>query len=98
MVERGVKDLVIWEKYLIYATAFGISHKVIKALKMVFPKEVIQNSTLYYSSQVTRNNSFYNYSRSLSSSTKTATYTSKSGGHAGYGSSGRGGGGGGGGH
>ncbi len=99
MVERGVKDLVLWEKYLIYATAFGISHKVIKAFKMVFPKEVIETSRLYYNTRMTRNNTFRNYTRSLSSSTRSASFVSRSGGHSGgYGGGGRGGGGGGGGH
>ena len=34
---REVPELVIWEKYLVYATAFGIADKVIKQLKIVYP-------------------------------------------------------------
>ena len=98
MVERGVQDIVIWEKYLIYATAFGISHKVIKAFKMKFPREIVESSIVYYNTRMTRSNMFNNYARSLSTSTRTASYTSRSGGHGGYGGGGRGGGGGGGGH
>lgn len=30
--EKGVFDIVIWEKYLVYTTAFGISEKVIEEL------------------------------------------------------------------
>ena len=32
--EKEVHELPLWEKYLIYATAFGISEKVIKAIKI----------------------------------------------------------------
>ena len=31
--EKEVYDLPLWEKYLIYATAFGISEKVVKAME-----------------------------------------------------------------
>ena len=34
--EKEVPDLVLWEKYLVFATAFGISTKVIKELKVVY--------------------------------------------------------------
>ena len=34
--DKEVPDLVLWEKYLVYATAFGISSKVIKELKVVY--------------------------------------------------------------
>ena len=36
--EKQVPDIVLWEKYLVYATAFGISDKVIRQLKMVHPE------------------------------------------------------------
>ena len=36
--ERLVPDIVIWEKYLVYATAFGIADKVLKQLKVVHPE------------------------------------------------------------
>lgn len=36
--EREVPELVLWEKYLVYATAFGISERVIKQLKVVYPQ------------------------------------------------------------
>ncbi len=35
--EKGVFDIVIWEKYLVYATAFGISEKVIEELHSKYP-------------------------------------------------------------
>lgn len=36
--EKDVPDLILWEKYLVYATAFGISEKVIKQLKDMYPE------------------------------------------------------------
>ncbi len=31
--EKEIPHLVLWEKFLVYATAFGIADKVIKQLK-----------------------------------------------------------------
>ena len=95
--ERTVIELVTWEQYLIYATAFGISEKVIKALKIRCAE------TNFNTSPVLRNryfwsSTFYFRSRSFTTATRTASYTARSGGHGGYGGGGRGGGGGGGGH
>ncbi len=52
MAEREVPDLVMWEKYLVYATAFGISKKVLKQLKAIHPEffensENLQNATYW---------------------------------------------------
>jgi uncharacterized membrane protein len=93
--ERTHVEVVIWEKYLIYATAFGIADKVLKALQVRCPEA--------HTSPVLRNPyvcsaAFYAGARSFSSSARTASYASGSGGHGGYGGGGRGGGGGGGGH
>lgn len=38
MKEKEVPELVLWEKYLVYATVFGISEKVLKQLKVVYPQ------------------------------------------------------------
>ncbi len=35
--EKGVFDIILWEKYLVFATAFGISDKVIEELHAKFP-------------------------------------------------------------
>lgn len=98
MNEREVVELVIWEKYLIYATAFGISEKVIKALKIRVPDDMLRTSPILYS-PIYRSRVFYHSSRSsFRNSTRSAAYTARSGGHGGFGGGGRGGGGGGGGH
>lgn len=82
MRERTVVELVIWEQYLVYATAFGISEKVIKAIKIRCPNAdmspILRNP--YY-----RSRNFYYSSRSFSSATRIASFTSRSGGHGGYG-------------
>lgn len=38
MTEYGVPELALWEEYLVYATMMGISKKVCKQLKMVYPQ------------------------------------------------------------
>lgn len=104
MNERTVIELPIWEQYLVYATAFGISEKVIKALEIRCPE--IDMSTPMLSNPYYRSRSFYVSNRSFRSSVRTASHsyrTSHGGGyggysHGGYGGGGRGGGGGGGGH
>ena len=97
MNERTVIDLPLWEQYLVYATAFGISDKVIKALKIRCPdfeqSPVLSNP--YYSSRYFRISS-----RTFRHVTHRASRISSGGsfggfnGHGGYGGGGRGGGGG----
>ena len=36
--EKEVPDLALWEKYLVFATAFGIADKVVKQLKVRYPE------------------------------------------------------------
>lgn len=36
--EKEIPDIVLWEKFLVFATAFGISKKVIEQLKIVYPE------------------------------------------------------------
>ena len=54
--EKEVPDLTVWEKYLVFATAFGISEKVLKQLKIRYPElqqingyEYSYMNLLYYS-------------------------------------------------
>lgn len=100
--EKGVPELVLWERYLVYATAFGISDKVIKQLKVVYPQ--ITDSDYMCSHGYTYlylmgSNNFSNNFISKINSSVTSTYNSinySSGSGAGGGFSGGGGGGGGG--
>lgn len=40
--EKELPDLILWEKYLVYATAFGIADKVIKQIKAKYPEVAIK--------------------------------------------------------
>ncbi|MBQ7104477.1 MAG: DUF2207 domain-containing protein [Bacilli bacterium] len=94
MNDRSVVELPMWEQYLVYATAFGLSAKVSKAIGIrcqgIQPSPMLSNT--YY-----RSTHFHHSSRSFRSAASRASYTSRSGGYS-YSSGGRGGGGGGGGH
>ena len=95
--ERTIVELPLWEKYLVYATAFGLSEKVIKAISIRCPETAsspVLNNTYY------RSRRFHHSSRSFRSAVRTGSSASYSGGGGGfgYGGGGRGGGGGGGGH
>lgn len=47
--EKKVPDIVLWEKFLVYATAFGISKEVIKQLKVAHPEMFNTNNSEYNS-------------------------------------------------
>ena len=51
--EREIPELALWEKFMVYATAFGIAEKVLKQLKVAYPQltdEYMMNHyrTMYY--------------------------------------------------
>ena len=95
--EKEVHELPLWEKYLIYATAFGISEKVIKAIKIHAVELNINNSSILNNHCYIHSSSFHRTSRAFGRSIHTSSRGGGFGGH-GYGGGGRGGGGGGGGH
>ena len=88
--DKKVPALVVWEKYLVFATAFGISDKVLKQLKIIYPEIIDMNSAMYTYSYIHIMNSV-NIGNCINSSVYSATYSSGSG--AGGGFSGGGGGG-----
>lgn len=99
MHERTILELPLWEKYLVYATAFGISEKVTKAISIRCPEAAaspVLNNNCY------RSRSFHHSSRTFRSAVHSGSSGSHGGGFSGggfgYGGGGRGGGGGGGGH
>lgn len=97
MNEKEVYELPLWEKYLIYATAFGISEKVIKAIKIHAVELNIDNSPILNHHFYIYSSTFHRTSRALGRSIHTSSRGGGFSGH-GYGGGGRGGGGGGGGH
>lgn len=85
--KREVPELVIWEKYLVYATAFGIADKVIKQLKMVYPNfEEITNgiNTYAYMNIMMHTNFSSSFSNAISTSIASATYSSGTGSGGGF--------------
>ncbi len=85
--KREVPELVIWEKYLVYATAFGIADKVIEQLKMVYPNfdEVMTTnlSTYTYMNMMINTDFSKSFSNAISSSISSA-YSSGSGSGGGF--------------
>lgn len=88
--DKEVPALVVWEKYLVFATAFGISEKVLKQLKVIYPEITDMNSAMYTYSYIHIMNSV-NIGNCINSSVYSAVSSSGSG--AGGGFSGGGGGG-----
>ena len=82
---------------LIYATAFGISEKVIKAIKIHAIELNIDKSPILNSHCFIHANSFHRTSKAFGTSIHTSSRGGGFRGHS-YGGGGRGGGGGGGGH
>lgn len=78
--EREVPDIVIWEKFLVYATTFGIAEKVIKQLKMVYPnisETIVTDNTMMY---MMIHTDFSNSFSSVINSSISSVYSSGSGG------------------
>lgn len=87
--EKEVPHLVLWERFLVFATAFGIAEKVIKQLKVKYPElnnpdttsNMIILSTLY-----SGGNFNTNFISSINSSTASmySSYSSATGGGGGF--------------
>lgn len=92
--ERTYVELPLWEKYLVYATAFGLSAKVSKAISVRCPE---LSSSQMLSNDYYRSGRIRHSSRSFGRSVRSGSSIARGGG-GGYGGGGRGGGGGGGGH
>lgn len=87
--EKEVPELALWEKYLVYATAFGIADKVLQQLKVIYPQISDYNymsthgySYLYWTSI---NGSFIrNINTSVTSAYTSTHYSSGSGAGGGF--------------
>ncbi len=89
--EKEVPAVAVWEKYLVFATAFGISKEVIKQLKLVYPNfediSTINSTTLFIAMNT-------DFSRTFSSAINTSissSYSSATGGGGGFSGGGGGG-------
>lgn len=95
--KKEVPELVLWEKYLVYATVFGIADKVLKQLKVVYPQITDTNymtthgyTYMYLMYSIGNNGNFINsISTSINNTYSSINYSS--GGGSGGGFSGGGG-------
>ena len=90
--KREVPELVIWEKFLVYATVFGIADKVLKQLKIVYPNidETLNINTYTYMYLMMNTNFSSSFSSAVSTSIS-STYSSVTGGGGGFSGGGGGG-------
>lgn len=103
MKEKEVPELILWEKYLVYATAFGIADKVLKQLKVVYPQLSDENylytngyTYLYFMTYSNMGTNFVNtLNTSISNTYSSINYSSGSGSGGGFSGGGGFGGGGG---
>ena len=95
--EINMNDIDLLEKYVIYATAFGISNKIVNSVKLNAIKLNINTSLILNEESYIHSRHYRRTSRSFGHSIHTSSRGGGFGGH-GYGGGGRGGGGGGGGH
>ncbi len=90
--EKEVPAIEIWERYLVYATAFGIADKVLKQLKTIYPNidEFDGVNTSSYMYFMYHSNFSSSFSHSINSSISSA-HSSASGGGGGFSGGGGGG-------
>lgn len=88
--EKEIPAIEVWERYLVYATAFGIADKVLKQLKTIYPNidelDSIHTSTYMYF--MYHSNFETSFSSSISSSIS-SSYSSATGGGGGFSGGGR---------
>ena len=90
--EKEIPDLILWEHFLVFATVFGISKKVIKQLKIVYPnfEDSINTSNYTYMYLLSTTDFEKNFSNAVSTSISN-TYSSATGGGGGFSGGGGGG-------
>ena len=92
--ERDVQEVAIWEKYLVYATAFGTAQKVLKRLKVSLPEVYNNMSNVTSSNLYIINNDFSSYctsgfkgaasAKAVAEAAASSSYSSGSGGGGGF--------------
>ena len=88
--EKEVPQIVIWERFLVYATAFGIARQVLKQLKMVYPNMEKEFSTNHYAYwYLMMHTDFSNSFSSSISTSMSSAYSSATGGGGGFSVGGR---------
>ena len=106
---KELPEITLWERYLVYATLFGVAKKVSGAMNVKIKEMDIDQSSMTFTDYYLYNSLSYNISNSVSSAMSLASatraaeiskssFSSGSGGGGGFSSGGGFGGGGGGGH
>ena len=83
--EREIPEIIIWEKFLVFATVFNIADKVLEQLKIVYPNIEEKLSTNNYGYMYLMINT--NFSRSFTNAINnsiSSAYSSASGGGGGF--------------
>lgn len=87
--EKEVPSIVVWEKYLVFATAFGIADKVLKQLKIVYPEiesmDAFSTASCIYIMSNTNFNSSFTSAMSSSFSSAMSSGSGSGGGFSGGG-------------
>lgn len=88
--KREIPEIVIWEKFLVYATVFGIADKVLKQLKIVYPNinEQLDINTYGYMYLMMNTNFSNSFSSAITDSMSSA-YSSATGDGGGFSGGGR---------
>lgn len=86
IAEREITETVIWKDYMVYATLFGISERVLKQLKAVYPEKVPELES--YNRNVVIASSYYRSMYRSSQRALQAKRTSGGGGRASFGGGG----------
>lgn len=82
--DKDIPSIELWERYLVFATAFGISKKVLKQLKIVYPEINNMDSSMFTTYCYINLMDKIDLSSCFSSSIYSATYSSGSGAGGGF--------------
>ena len=58
--EKELPEIILWEKYLVYAAAFGIAAKVEKAMQLKIKEFNLNQNTNFTTNYILLNHSFSN--------------------------------------
>lgn len=83
--EREIPEIIIWEKFLVFATVFNIADKVLEQLKIVYPniEENLSINNYGYMYLMMNTNFSRNFTNAINNSISSA-YSSSSGGGGGF--------------
>ena len=90
--KKELPEIVLWERFLVYATVFGIAQKVLKQLKIVYPniEEMAEINNYTYLYFMMHTNFLTSFSNAVSTS-MSSSYSSATGGGGGFSGGGGGG-------